>query len=71
MREEPIIYNDAELCRLLRISRITSYRLRRKGALKFLKMDGGIRYTVKHIADFIRSREQGTTPPVKEGRADQ
>ena len=58
MTEESIIYNDAELCRLLRISRVTSYRLRRKGALKFLKMDGGIRYTVQHVAEFIRSRER-------------
>jgi predicted site-specific integrase-resolvase len=70
MREEPILYNDSELCRLLRISRVTSYRLRRKGALKFLKMDSGIRYTVQHVADFIRSREQGATP-ANEGRAEQ
>lgn len=56
--EEPMLYTDADLCRLLRLSRVSTYRLRRNGALKFLKLNGGIRYTVEHVADFIRSRER-------------
>lgn len=55
---EPMLYTDAELCRLLKLSRVSTYRLRRNGALKFLKLQGSIRYTVQQVAEFIRSREQ-------------
>lgn len=69
--EEPMLYTDAELCRLLRVSRVSTFRLRRSGALKFLKLKGGIRYTVAHVADFIRSREQDAAQPANDGRAEQ
>lgn len=55
---EPMLYTDAELCRLLRLSRVSTYRLRRNGTLKYLKLKGGVRYTVEHVAEFIRSRER-------------
>jgi len=51
------LLTDKDLCRVLGISRVSSWRLRRKGALRFLKLEKGIRYTPEHVKAFIASRE--------------
>jgi predicted DNA-binding transcriptional regulator AlpA len=62
--EKKLITED-ELCRMLGISRITSWRLRKTGKLSFTKLDKGIRYTHAQVRDFLRARARGFSAPAQ------
>ncbi len=54
------LLTDRDLCKMLALSRVSTWRLRKQGKLRFLKLDQGIRYTQQHVASFISQRENKT-----------
>ena len=59
---EKSLLTEDELCRILGISRITAWRMRKSGRLPYTKLDKGIRYTHAQVRDFLRARAHGNSP---------
>jgi excisionase family DNA binding protein len=57
----------AETCEKLNLSRQTIYRLREAGKLKYYQPGRVIRFSEKHIAEYLESIEQPKKP--KKARA--
>ncbi|OLE54429.1 MAG: hypothetical protein AUG51_08505 [Acidobacteria bacterium 13_1_20CM_3_53_8] len=62
---EKTLITEDELCRMLGISRITSWRLRKAGKLPYTKLDKGIRYTHAQVRNFLRARARGFSTPAQ------
>ncbi len=54
---ERVVLTEAEFCRLVRISRTKSWRLRKEGRLPYLQMDGRIGFLKEHADEYLASCE--------------
>jgi excisionase family DNA binding protein len=52
------ILTEKELCRRLKCSRVTAYRLRRDGQLSHIKYGRSILYTEEHLEEFLKRKER-------------
>jgi len=50
--------SEAELAERLSISRVTIWRLRRRGKLPYYRVGRKIRYSEQHVAEFLASCER-------------
>ena len=62
---QPLVYTDAEVSFLLRVSKRTVIRLRKSGVLQALRIGRAVRIPAEAIAQFI---ERNTIPAKEERR---
>lgn len=60
------LYDEKDLDRMTKTSRVLRWRLRRLGKLGFCVIGGRIRYTEQHIKDLIERCERPTKAKEKE-----
>lgn len=53
----PAVFTEAEVARLMRVSKFTLERMRKAGRIKFVLVGKRVRYTQQHIDEFL-----GKTP---------
>ena len=52
------LYTQKEACNQLRISRSTIIRLRNLGEIAFTMVGGQVRFTERHLQEFLRRNEK-------------
>jgi excisionase family DNA binding protein len=60
-------YTEKEVCERLKIGRSVLWRLREQGEIGFIPVGRQVRYTERHIADYVARRER--QPRVERVRA--
>ncbi len=58
---EDALYTDLEVQQLLGVTRVTLWRLRQKGYLRYIKREDGanVLYRGKHLLEYLQSCERG------------
>jgi predicted DNA-binding transcriptional regulator AlpA len=54
---ERVVLTEAEFCRMVGISRTKCWRLRKKGRLPYLQMEGRIGFLQEHADEYLASCE--------------
>lgn len=54
-----LVYTENEFCKLVTMSRCTARKMRLAGKLGYIRIGGSIRYTQKHIDEFLAANEFG------------
>lgn len=55
------VYTEAELSKVLNLSRETLRKLRSTGKLGYARVPGGIRYTQKHLDDYLIANDMSAS----------
>lgn len=55
------VLKEAEFCKRVGISRVTAWRLRKRGVLPYLKVGSRIQYTEQQVQIFLKSCEQNSS----------
>lgn len=55
---EKLTLTEAELCKVIGISRTTARNLRRKGKLQYCRVGAKILYTQQHIENFVSTHQR-------------
>jgi predicted DNA-binding transcriptional regulator AlpA len=58
MSEVHKILNEKEFCEQIGLSRISVWRLRKAGKISYLQIGGSVKYTMRHVEEFIRLHER-------------
>lgn len=56
---DAVVYNEAEACKRVKLSRRTLLRARKSGELAFLRFGRVVRYTERQIRDYQQKRTRG------------
>lgn len=51
------LHDDRETANMLRVSAVTLWRARRRGAIGYYKIGGRVRYSDAHIREFLEAAE--------------
>lgn len=57
MSETKQVYTETELVNILKLSRETLRKLRVSGKLGYNRVPGGIRYTQKHLDEYLKATD--------------
>jgi excisionase family DNA binding protein len=62
----PNLLNEAEAAKLLGVSKVTLWRARKAGELKFYRVGGSkVRYAIEHLNEYLTTRERALYAPEK------
>lgn len=53
-----LTFSEKEFCEQVGLSRISVWRLRKAGKISYLQIGGSVKYTTRHVEEFIRSHER-------------
>jgi hypothetical protein len=56
-----VVLKEVEFCRRVGISRVTAWRLRKRGVLPYLKVGSRIQYTEQQVRMFLKSCEHNSS----------
>ncbi len=53
-----VTLTEKEFCDQVGLSRITVWRLRKAGKLSYLQIGGAVKYTSRHVEEFLQAHER-------------
>lgn len=51
-------FSEKEFCRRVGLSRVSVWRLRKAGKVSYLQIGGSVKYTMRHVEEFLLAHER-------------
>lgn len=52
------VFSEKEFCRRVGLSRVSVWRLRKAGKISYLQIGGSVKYTMRHVEEFLLAHER-------------
>ncbi|MFN7931086.1 MAG: helix-turn-helix domain-containing protein [Blastocatellia bacterium] len=52
------VFSEKEFCRRVGLSRVSVWRLRKAGKISYLQIGGSVKYTMRHVEEFLQAHER-------------